>query len=533
MLRPPQHTSVLIVGAGPSGLMMAAQLLRYGIQPVIIDSKPGPTDQSKALAVQARSLEIYRQMGVVDKVLQEGKKAKGLAYFKDGDYLAELDLNQIGSQQTPFPYILLYPQSKNERVLLDYLTQAACPVYWQASLVTLHSLGAKSEAVLQAGGQTYQITCDYVIGADGAHSAVRKQMGMHFSGDTYKHKFFLADVKLRSVIDDSLISLYMDKRGFAGFFPLPEADSFRIVASLPDELEDEENPTLEAVLPALNRITKREIHVEKINWFTTYKLHHRMATQFNEGNCFLVGDAAHIHSPVGGQGMNTGLQDAYNLAWKLAAVINGKIVPNILNTYGEERMPVAKELLNTTDRVFNVVTSRKWFGNLLKRYVVPRILKFGWEKESTRNFFFNRASQIGISYRDSKLTLSLGRPTEIKAGDRLPYLEIFDEKKKANTDLHSWCAKHGFTLLTFGHVQESFLFTIAKWLTQEYNGAINFFHLPYSSSNQQVFDTLQIAEGTRKAIIVRPDMHIGYLNDLIDISMMNNYLRNIVGFKTR
>ncbi|QXV66568.1 FAD-dependent monooxygenase [Mucilaginibacter sp. 21P] len=532
MLNPPQHTSVLIVGAGPSGLMMAAQLLRYGIQPVVIDSKQGPTNQSKALAVQARSLEIYRQMGVVDRLLDEGKKAKGLAYYKEGEHLAELDLDQIGDQQTLYPYILLYPQSKNERLLLDFLTQAACPVYWQTSLVSLRQLGAKSEASLQIDDQTYQITCDYVIGADGAHSMVRKQMGMHFSGDTYKHKFFLADVKLRSVIDDQLISLYIDRRGFAGFFPLPETDSFRILASLPDELENEESPTLDTVLPALKSISKKDLQIEKVNWFTIYKLHHRMATQFNDGNCFLAGDAAHIHSPVGGQGMNTGLQDAYNLAWKLAAVINGQILPNILNSYAEERMPVAKQLLNTTDRVFNVVTSRTWFGNILKKYVVPRVLKFGWEKESTRNFFFKRASQIGISYRESKLSLSLGRPTEIKAGDRLPYLEIFDEKKKTKTDLHSWCAKPGFTLLTFGHVQESFLFTIAKWLTQDYNGAINFFHLPYSPANQKVFDVLQIPEGTRKAVIVRPDMHIGYLNDLIDISMMNNYLRNVVGFKT-
>lgn len=533
MQRPPQHTSVLIVGAGPSGLMMAAQLLRYGIQPVIIDSKPGPTDQSKALAVQARSLEIYRQLGVVDKLLQDGKKAKGLAYHKDGKYLAGLDLSQVGTDQTLFPYILLYPQSKNERVLLDYLTQAACPVYWQTSLVGLKQLGSKSEASLQSGEETYNITCDYVIGADGAHSVVRKQMGMHFKGDTYNHKFYLADVKLKATLDDQIVSLSIDKTGFAGFFPLPEADTFRIVASLPDELENEAELTMDAVLPALNNITKKDLQVEKLNWFTTYKLHHRMATEFNEGNCFLVGDAAHIHSPVGGQGMNTGLQDAYNLAWKLAAVLNGQIVPNVLNSYAEERMPVAKELLNTTDRIFNIVTSRTWFGNLLKTYVVPKVLKFGWENDNIREQFFKRASQTGISYRDSKLSLSLGRPTDIKAGDRLPYLEIYDEKKKAKTDIHTWCNKPGFTLLTFGHVQESFLFTIAKWLTQEYNGAINFFHLPYSPANQKVFDVLQITEGTRKAVIVRPDMHIGYLNDLIDIGMMNNYLHNIVGFKAK
>jgi hypothetical protein len=257
-----------------------------------------------------------------------------------------------------------------------------------------------------------------------------------------------------------------------------------------------------------------------------------MAEKFSDGRCFLIGDAAHIHSPVGGQGMNTGLQDAYNLGWKLAAVINGQIRETILISYAIERMPVAKDLLNTTDRIFNQITSRSWLSGLFKRYIMPNVLNLVWKNEKLRRFFFKRVSQTGINYRDSKINLQLGHAhaTHIKAGDRLPYLEIFDEKKKVKTDIHTWCSKPGFTLITLGDIKEGFLFTLAKWITQDYQGGINFFHLPPSNTNWHIFDAFEVKAGMRKALIIRPDMHIGYINDIVDIEMMNNYLRNVVGF---
>jgi 2-polyprenyl-6-methoxyphenol hydroxylase-like FAD-dependent oxidoreductase len=532
MITLPQHTSVLIVGAGPSGLMMAAQLLRNGVQPIIIDIKPGPTNQSKALAVQARSLEIYRQLGVIDKIIKEGKQAAGLSFNMGGEQLATLSLNDIGDTETLFPFILLYQQSKNERLLLDYLTQACCPVYWETTLISLKQNKDSVEVTLQNGDTTHNLTCNYVIGADGAHSVVRKQSAIPFSGDTYQHKFYLADVKLASSLNSDVLTLFMAKDGFAGFFPMPEEQSFRIVASLPDGLENKEDLNIEDVLPDLKATTASDLKIEQVNWFTIYKLHHRMAEKFSDGRCFLIGDAAHIHSPVGGQGMNTGLQDAYNLGWKLAAVINGQIRETILASYAAERMPVAKDLLNTTDRMFNLITSRKWFNGLLKRYIMPNVLNLVWKNEKLRKFFFKRVSQTSINYRDSKINLQLGHAhaAHIKAGDRLPYMEIFDEKKKAKTDIHTWCSKPGFTLITLGDIKEGFLFTLAKWITQDYQGGINFFHLPPSNTNWHIFDAFEVKAGMRKALIIRPDMHIGYINDTVDIEMMNNYLRNVVGF---
>ncbi|MFI5162713.1 MAG: FAD-dependent monooxygenase [Sphingobacteriales bacterium] len=525
-----QHTKVLIVGAGPSGLMMAAQLLRYGIQPLIIDNKEGPTSHSNALGVQARSLEIYRQLGVADKVVANGKQAQGVIFTEGGKQAASISLANAGKGQSAFPYVLMYPQYKNERLLLDYLTQNACPVYWATSLTSLKQNANDSDALIQNTEGKYQVQCDWVIGADGAHSTVRKQSGILFSGDTYPHHFYLADVELDApFLDGDYVQLYLAKNGMSGFFPMPEKDRYRIIGNLPEGFENNADTTLEDILPGINTVTGYPLKVVKNEWFTTYKLHHRMAESFRKQNCFLVGDAAHIHSPVGAQGMNTGLQDAYNLAWKLAGVINGHIRDTILNSYSDERMPVARDLLSTTDRMFNVVMSSNWLMTALKKWVLPKVLNYFGRNDKIKALMFKRVSQIGISYRDSKLNLHLSNAEKIKAGDRLPYLEIYDEKKQVETDLHAWCGKQGFTLIILGKFDEMTLFNIAKWISDQYPGMLNFFYLPPSGKNLAVFEAFETDPHREKTILVRPDMHIGYMNDLVSIALLDNYLRNVIG----
>lgn len=530
MTIPEEHAKVLIVGAGPSGLMMAAQLLRHGIQLVIIDSKQGPTDESKALGVQARSLEIYRQMGLVDRIIEGGKKAQGASLSINGKHAARLSLTDVGEGQTAFPYIELYQQSKNERLLLDYLTQNCCPVYWGTTLLSIKQTGAFVETQLQNNGKQLTITTNWLIGADGAHSAVRKQLAIPFNGDTYKHVFYLADVELANdAIDDDFVDLFVGKDGMAGFFPMPEANRFRIIGNLPDVLDEKDGLQLDDVLPYLNAACNLQLQVVKNYWFTGYRLHHRMADKFRAQRCFLIGDAAHIHSPVGAQGMNTGLQDAYNLAWKLAGVVNVQLSPAILDSYAAERMPVAKDLLKTTDKVFTTVMSNSWVMRLFKKWLMLRLLKWAWGKPLLKEQFFKRVSQIGISYRDSAINLHFSQSAKIKAGDRLPYLKVFDEKKQEETDLHEWCSKPGFVLIILGKLNEADLFTLARWITQNYNGLLNFFYLPPSPKNQHVFDAFEIGKSQARSIIVRPDMHIGFINDKVDMGLMDNYLRNVVG----
>lgn len=524
------HTKVLIVGAGPSGLMMAAQLLRYGIQPIIIDSKKGPTTHSNALAVQARSLEIYRQLGVIDPVLKQGKPARAVNFYDDGKRVAGLSLQSVAEGLTPFPFVFIFQQDKNERQLLDYLTQNCCPVYWETSLTSLQQNAGNAVAKLQNGDKDLSLTCDWVIGADGAHSIVRKQMNIRFNGDAYQHQFYLADVKLdNTALKASEVNLFLAKKGFSAFFLMLEVNCFRIVGNLPDKLDDKNDIKLDDLLPYLNSVTGFSLKVVTNHWFAIYRLHHRMADQFRKQRCFLIGDAAHIHSPIGGQGMNTGLQDAYNLAWKLAGVVNGQLKANILDSYAPERMPVAKTLLNTTDRAFSLIMSGNWFVRLLKKTLLPPLLKKLWSKQSLKEAFFKRVSQINISYRHSALSLHLCQGAKIKAGDRLPYLSIYDEKKQEETDLHAWCGKPGFTLIILGKFDELFLFRVAKWLTLNYPGVLNFYYLPPSGKNLDVFNAFEASPHGQKAIIVRPDLHIGFMNDSVDMALIDNYLCNVVG----
>ncbi len=327
------------------------------------------------------------------------------------------------------------------------------------------------------------------------------------------------------------IQIYLGKNGgFSGFFAMPEDKTYRVIGNLPPEYEQQENVQIEDILPFLAEITKSKFEIEHTNWFTTYKLSHRMAERFREQRCFLIGDAAHIHSPAGGQGMNTGLQDAYNLSWKLAGVINGHIKSDILNSYAEERMPVAKTLINTTDRAFNIALSSKWYALLFKKYILFKIINAAWNSEKIKPKLFKAVSQIGISYRDSSINLHLSKGIRIKAGDRLPYLKVYDEKKEIETDLHEWCNKPGFTLIVLGKFDEMYLFTLAKWITNKYpGGVLNFFYLPPSGKNVDVFDAFEADPHKQRAIIVRPDMYIGYMNDVVDIGMMDNYLQNIAG----
>jgi len=474
------HYPVLIVGAGPSGLMMAAQLLRYGIQPIIIDIKKGPTSQSRALAVQARSMKIYRQMGLADQALQEGIPAETISIQNDEEEMVRLSLQNLGQNATPFPFIQMLEQSKNERLLLGFLTLNCCPVYWNTTLTDFSQDETSIKAHLKSDDKRSIVTADWLIGADGAHSMVRKQLHINFKGDTYANRFYLADMEFDQGFTEKQITLKMGNASFTGFFPMKGVNRFRVVATLPKAFADREEVRFEEVEADLAKSLPATVIIKKCHAFSIYKLHHRMAEKFRDKRSFLIGDAAHIHSPVGGQGMNTGLQDAYNLAWKLAGVINNNLQPAILESFAAERMPVARRLLQTTDRLFNLINSQNLLNRFFRNNILPNLIRFFWKQEKFREFGFKTISQIGIDYHESKINLNLSKAENMKAGDRLPFIRIFDEKKKQETDLHAWCSKPGFTFIALGKLKENDLFDLARWIAQNYPQQLNFFYLPFS-----------------------------------------------------
>ena len=432
-----------------------------------------------------------------------------------------------GNGLTPYPYLFMYPQNKNERTLLAELTKNAVPVYWDTTLTSFTQNNAAVEAIITANGAAIKITADYLIGADGTHSAVRHILGIHFNGDTSTQLFYLADVVTDK--NEDYIDLHLGDDGFLSLLPKPEKNSYRIVGSLPAKLKDAVDITIDDILPLVQKIKGSAISVKEVNWITTYRLSHRMADKFSAGRCFLIGDAAHIHSPLGGQGMNTGLQDAYNLAWKLAGVVTGKLYPRILKSYANERIPVARKLLRTTDRAFNVLMSRSWASRLFKKLVLPGALSFAQKNDKFKLGFFRQISQIGINYRHSPINLHLSQATHIKAGDRLPYLTLYDEKKQVYTDLHAWCTKPGFTMIIMGRLTELELLSFARFITHFYGAGLNFFYLPASEKNQHIFDAFEIRNGHIKTLVVRPDNYIGFMCDSTDIDIINNYLGNTAG----
>lgn len=530
MIKLPSHCQILIVGAGPSGLMMAAQLLRFGLQPLVVDVKTGINQQSRALAVQPRSLEIFRQLGLEKRLLEHGNMISGLSAYEDTELLGTVSLDADSGVKSKFPYVLVLEQSKTEQILLDYLTAHACPVYWNCELLEIQMKDKGTRVLIRNREEVQELDCDWLIGADGASSGVRQMLGFNFSGGTYLNRFYLADLTLRREGPANQVQVFLRSEGFIGVFPMKN-DRYRFIGVLPETLEKRKDLLFAEIKPYLTYTLGFPIQDEVCNWFSVYQLHHRIADRFRRGTCFLIGDAAHIHSPVGGQGMNTGLQDAYNLAWKLAGVIMSEFDRGILSTYQAERLPVAAKLLKTTDRFFSIAVSRNWLIRRLRGWLLSKVLNWKWKGKAFPAGLFSQIAQTNISYRSSALSVHHARPGQVMAGDRLPYLELFDEKKKEKTDLYAWCSKPGFTLLVIGLLSQRDLYLLAKWIKSTYPALLNFYYLPPSSANEHIAAAFNLAKDGKKAVIVRPDLHIGYMNDVVDIELIEGYLKETVGWR--
>jgi 2-polyprenyl-6-methoxyphenol hydroxylase-like FAD-dependent oxidoreductase len=420
-------TDVLIVGAGPTGLMLANQLARRGIQAVIIDRHAGPALQTRALGVQARTLEIYSQLGIVDQALALGKRGTGANLWTQGRRAARVPLGDIGRDLSPYPFILILGQDDNERLLGQMLRSAGRSVQWNTELV---GISQESDHVVvtlkQADGTRRDFTATWVAGCDGAHSAVRERNGIAFHGAPYEHVFFVADTQATGPMVPDELNVYLWRQGFHLFFPMRGTDHWRLVGIVPPELRKKDGLTFEDVVPSVRKEAGAAVSFRACTWFSIYRIHHRRAERFRDRRCFLLGDAAHIHSPVGAQGMNTGLQDAYNLAWKLALVIAGRSDDALLDSYAAERVPVAVRLLRTTDRGFSLAVSNNWLAGVFRTRVLARLLAMAMRFEPVQKLAFRTVSQIGIRYRNGPLAMTLpGLPrTAPRAGDRFPWLRL-------------------------------------------------------------------------------------------------------------
>jgi 2-polyprenyl-6-methoxyphenol hydroxylase-like FAD-dependent oxidoreductase len=420
------RTPVLIVGAGPTGLVLALWLTKSGVAVRIIDKAPEAGTTSRALAVQARTLEFYQQLDVARAVVDAGVKVAAVNLWVRGRRTARAPLIDIGRGLSPFPFPLVYPQDAHEKLLIERLAALGVHVERQTELVAFeqHPDGV-SASLRRADGGEERCDASYLAGCDGARSKVREGLGIGFPGGTYEHMFYVADAQATGPVADHELHVDLDTSDFVAVFPMKGEHRIRLIGSVRVPLAgDQHTPTFADVGTA--PITQMKIEIEKVNWFSTYRVHHRVALSFQRERAFLLGDAAHIHSPVGGQGMNTGIGDAVNLAWKLAAVVRGEAGARLLESYEPERIAFARKLVATTDRAFTIATKSGALAAFVRAHIVPLLVPWMFSFTPVRRFLFRTVSQIDVSYPNS--ALSAGSAGKVRGGDRLPWVALSDNE---------------------------------------------------------------------------------------------------------
>jgi 2-polyprenyl-6-methoxyphenol hydroxylase-like FAD-dependent oxidoreductase len=497
--------------------MLANQLARRDVRMIIIDRHAGPSRETRALGVQARTLEIYQHLGIVQRALELGKRGTGANLWAEGRKMARVPIGEAGQSVTPYPFILILGQDDNERIMGDRLHDWGLAVQWNTELIGLNQTSDFVTATLkQADGTTHEIKAGWVAGCDGARSAVRELNGVTFPGAPYEHVFFVADTIVTGNMVASEINVYLWREGFHLFFPMRGRDHWRIVGILPPTLRHKDGLQFEDVVASLRGEAGAGLSFKGCEWFSTYRIHHRSAARFRDRRCFLLGDAAHIHSPVGAQGMNTGLQDAYNLAWKLALVIAGRADAALLDSYEQERAPVARRLLNTTDRAFRLIVSDSWLAGLLRTRILARIAAFLMRRERVQKAAFRVVSQTGINYHTSALSQSLDRLPDSapRAGDRFPWLRLKLQASGPVEDLFEKLDDTRFALIVIGQPPPA----VEKL---NFGDLLRVHAIPNDPINDAELTRAQVPQPS--FYLLRPDGHIGLCGTRLEAEAIVRY----------
>jgi 2-polyprenyl-6-methoxyphenol hydroxylase-like FAD-dependent oxidoreductase len=400
---------------------MALALVRRGVQCRIISEADGPGEESRAMVVQARTLEFYGQYGFADEVVEQGLVVDK-AHVREGGSSGSREVltfsfKDMGAGISPYPFTLGYPQDDHERFLIEKLKVAGCEVEWGAKLTGFSETENSVRATIEhKTGQIEHTETTYICGCDGARSCVRETLQLGFQGGTYEQLFFVADVKIAGGFSRDLY-VNLGKHILSLMFPVRSSGMQRLIGLVPPELSHREDLGFEDIRDQVEPLL--DVKVTEINWFSTYRTHHRIADKFRVGRAFLVGDAGHIHSPAGGQGMNTGIGDAVNLGWKMAHVLQNRADISILDTYEPERISFARSLVATTDRAFTGLVGEGAAGKFTRKILAPLVFSVATRFSLGRHTIFRTISQTRIHYPNSPL--SQGAAGDVHGGDRLPW----------------------------------------------------------------------------------------------------------------
>ncbi len=525
-----RQTDVLIVGAGPSGLLAAKILNDYGIQFRIIDHDPAPTSESRATIVHGRTLELLDKLGLSQSVTQNGQRVVHATLVRNDKILANFPIGGAEDHPTNYPHAVVHEQWKTEGLLNTRLEAAGAHVEWSTDFVKIESTTTGSHVTIKRPDGTQEtLFARYVIAADGARSDVRRQLQIKFEGQTYPQIAFTADVDMRTNKSRDALHLLYFREGFVQFVPLKSESglSYRLIGTLPDELEAEvragrkndiDASDLEAIFETHLKTSAELLKVHQVN---IYRLHRRLASTYSKGSVFLVGDAAHVHTPAGGQGMNTVMGDAFNLAWKLAMVINGWAKPDLLESYEAERRPVAQSVLNGSDKGFALEANKHPLMQIFNNYVLPTLIRVANHIPPVRRFNSRLFSQNWINYAQSPSVAAAAGTQGIQPGARFPFasFEAGIHKGKTTHDLirglnHQAFVFHANTQVSLEPIAQSLkkfgvpidLVDVSKECTGLHNS--------FAVNSPTIF-------------LVRPDGHVAFQGPANDLNALETYLGRV------
>lgn len=523
------NIDVLIVGAGPVGLFCANELIRHGLTCRIIDKKAHISDKSKALGLHIRTLDVMEDCGFIDEVLKQGHPVLGACVKLNGKPLAEVTFNEVNSDRH---YLIDLPQDKTEAILNESLKTKGCEVEWESELTHLNQSPTEITATVKKPNNKVELlNATWLIACDGAHSTVRHQMNAEFKGSAYQQTWWLADLLVDWQVPDNLMAIYITNKGPLACFPMGDR-RYRIVMTAPQNSTAE--PSLSDITQEFHQRSSDNANLSDPIWITPFTIHHRQIQEYRYDRVFFAGDAAHIHSPMGGQGLNTGIQDIYNLVWKLALVSKAQAKSDLLDSYQAERYPIGHEVLKKTDAMTRMILLTNPFACWLRNTFMKVLMSFN----SIKNAMATDLAELDISYAKSPIVFQSGSVKQLKAGTYLSDFALTDWTSKkvfSSKSIIQGTFHHLFLFSGSNAKKYGDLLRLVEELAAKYTNSLQI-HLvmAYQPANisskintwfddkQQVHQQFKIKQPT--LILVRPDKYIGVLQQPVNKKVLEKHL---------
>lgn len=528
-----EKLEVLVVGAGPVGLFCANELTRHGLRCRIIDKKATLSDKSKALAIHIRSLDVLDDCGFIDEILTQGHQIDGAIFKSAGEQLANISFAELDSTRH---FFIDLPQNQTEKILHQGLVNKGLAVEWETELTDItQNIDGVTAILKHSDGREEKLATSWIIACDGSHSTLRTLVHAEFKGDVFKQTWWLADLMIDWNLPSNKLALFASREGALACFPIGEK-RYRIVMTAEEKISHAE-PTMEDIERVFKKRSHEKATLSDPLWISQFGIAHRQIDNYRYNRIFFAGDAAHVHSPMGGQGLNTGMQDIYNLVWKLALVQKGLARENLLASYHLERHPIGEAVLKKT----GVMTYMFILRNPFLIFLRNRFLKFITSFNFVRKYVTTDLAELTISYAKSPIVKSLGKKTTFKIGEFPSNFYLTDLQTKERVSLHEIIRGTMHHLFLFAGKDNSHLpavLKIASLMNRRFDAVIKTHlvlaneseipsaHSVFFDSGHAVHERFAINETT--ALLIRPDKYIGLTQCPVNLDELVNCLNEFI-----